>query len=111
MTHSSILITGGYGCIGAEAAKWLMKHTEANVVIVSRRANEQRSAKQFGECDRSRLNFIEASVCEQDIMRRVLSEYRITHVLHLAGLQTPDCNDHRDLGLQATPSTRHRWSN
>jgi len=39
-------------------------------------------------------------VSDQNRLQQILAEQDITHVVHLAALQTPDCNAHRDLGLQ-----------
>ena len=30
----------------------------------------------------------------------MLEDHEVTHVVHLAAMQTPDCNAHRDVGLQ-----------
>ena len=100
MDRQHILITGGYGCIGAETAKWLLKNSGASVVICSRNASPRRSERVFHDADRSRLTFIEADVSEQSLLEQILTEQDVTHVVHMAALQTPDCNAHRDLGLQ-----------
>ena len=97
---ANILITGGYGCIGAEAAKWLLRHTDAQVVIASREVNDERNRKVFGDAPPDRLVFVQVDVTSQERLEELLSAHEISHVAHLAGLQTPDCNAHRDLGLQ-----------
>lgn len=95
-----VLITGGYGCIGAETAKWLIDHTDSHVVICSRSVRVERSERVFGDVDANRMTFLEADVTDQGRLQQILTEHRISHVAHMAGLQTPDCNAHRDLGLQ-----------
>ena len=100
MNRKNVLITGGYGCIGAETAKWLLKNSDAAIVICSRNVSSDRSERVFHNADRSRLTFIEADVSDQSRLQQILTEQGITHVVHLAALQTPDCNAHRDLGLQ-----------
>lgn len=100
MSQQNILITGGYGCIGAPTAKWLLNNSKAAVVICSRRVSEERSERVFHDADRSRLTFIEADMRDQRRLEQILVEQEITHVVHMAALQTPDCNAHRDLGLQ-----------
>jgi nucleoside-diphosphate-sugar epimerase len=94
------LITGGYGCIGAETAKWLLKNSDASVVICSRTVNEERTERVFHDADSSRLTFVQADVIDQRPLERILTEHEIRHVVHMAALQTPACNAHRDLGLQ-----------
>ena len=96
----TVFITGGYGCIGAETAKWLLKNSDAAIVICSRRVSPQRSERVFHDADRSRLTFIAADVTEQSVLQKILTEHEISHVVHLAALQTPDCHADRDLGLQ-----------
>ena len=100
MNQQNVLITGGYGCIGAETAKWLLKNSHAAVVICSRSVSPDRSERVFHDADRSRLTFIEADVNDQGRLLEILVEQNITHVVHMAALQTPDCHAHRDLGLQ-----------
>ncbi len=100
MTQKTILITGGYGCIGAAAAKWLLSHSDANLVIGSRRVDSTRTERVFDGADVSRMQFVELDVQNQSALEQILQRFDVTHVAHMAALQTPDCNAHRDLGLQ-----------
>ena len=100
MNQPNVLITGGYGCIGSETAKWLLDNSQATVVICSRQVSPERSARVFHDADRTRLTFVEVDVTDQTSLQRILTEQQITHVVHMAALQTPDCNAHRNLGLQ-----------
>jgi nucleoside-diphosphate-sugar epimerase len=100
MSSQKILITGGYGCIGAATAKWLLNSSEAAVVVCSRTVSPARSERIFAEVDRCRLTFLEADVRDQQRLEQILAEQAITRVVHMAALQTPDCNANRDLGLQ-----------
>ena len=100
MNQQNILVTGGYGCIGAETVKWLLKNSAADVVVCSRSVSPDRSERVFHDTDRSRITFIKADVSDQRRLQQILTEQDITDVVHLAALQTPDCNAHRDLGLQ-----------
>ncbi|MCH2211066.1 MAG: NAD-dependent epimerase/dehydratase family protein [Fuerstiella sp.] len=95
-----ILITGGYGCIGSETTKWLIRNTTATVVVCSRKVSEVRTERVFHDVDRSRLSIVEVDVTDQDRLAHVLNDHAISRVVHLAALQTPDCDAHRDLGLQ-----------
>lgn len=100
MNPKQVLITGGYGCIGAETAKWILRNTPAGVVICSRSVSPERSERVFHDIDLTRMTFIEADVTNQGGLERILREHQITHVAHMAALQTPDCNANRDAGLQ-----------
>jgi UDP-glucose 4-epimerase len=95
-----ILVLGGYGCIGAPTVKWLLANTNATVVAGSRDVRAERTQRLFQDDDGRRLKFVSLDVREQRTIELALTENEITHVVHLAALQTPDCNAHRDLGLQ-----------
>jgi nucleoside-diphosphate-sugar epimerase len=100
MTSPAVLITGGFGCIGSETAKWLIRNSDVDVVVCSRTVNPERSQRVFHDIDHGRLTCVEADVRNQSQLEQLLSELQVTHVAHMAALQTPDCNAHRDLGLQ-----------
>ena len=100
MALDTVLITGGYGCIGAHAAQWLNDHSDANLVMCSRNVNADRTARLLGNVDPARLQLIQADVAKRSDIDAILSQHDITRVIHLAALQTPDCNAKRDVGLQ-----------
>jgi len=100
MTSGNVLITGGLGCIGSETAKWLIRNSDVGVVVSSRRVTPDRIERVFHDVDRARLTGVEVDVRDQSRLEQLLGEHEITHVAHMAALQTPDCNAHRDLGLQ-----------
>ncbi len=100
MSQQNVLVTGGYGCIGAETTKWLLRNSDARVIIGSRKINDQRSERVFHDVDRSRLTFVQMDVSDSNGLEQILTDNAITQVVHMAALQTPDCNAHRDLGLQ-----------
>ena len=100
MDNINVLVTGGYGCIGAETTKWLIRNTSASVVVGSRSVSAERSERVFWDVDRSRIEFVATDVRDRAQLERVLVGQGITHVVHMAALQTPDCNANRDLGLQ-----------
>src|SRR5215469_6317315 len=100
MKRQTILVTGGYGCIGAETSKSLLRNSEASVVICSRSVSDQRTERVFYDVGRERLTAVQADVTDQNVLREILSRHQVTRVVHLAALQTPDCNAHRNLGLQ-----------
>lgn len=101
-----ILVTGGMGCIGSQAAKWLIAETDARVWVASRSVSDERHQRVFHgrELEQAtrdgRLVPQPLDVQDQSAIGNVLQRNAITHVIHMAALQTPDCNSHRDLGLQ-----------
>ena len=95
-----ILVTGGYGCIGAELIKWLLSTTDQSVVLASRQIDATRTDRVFHGIDTARLECVELDVSDFNALSSLFQQRPFTHVAHLAALQTPDCNQHRDLGLQ-----------
>ena len=98
-----VLVTGGYGCIGAETTKYLLRETLSRVLIASREASQQRVSEVFSGLESHQLERLSAhtvDVRQQQPMEQLLVANQVSHVIHLAALQTPDCNAHRDLGLQ-----------
>jgi UDP-glucose 4-epimerase len=100
MTRQTILITGGYGCIGAETAKWLLRNSDAAVVVCSRNVSDERTQRVFYDVDRERLTTIKLDVTDQKGLENLLVHRQVRRVIHLAALQTPDCNTHRHRGLE-----------
>ncbi len=95
-----ILVTGAYGCIGVQTVKWLLANTSTEIVAGSREVSAERTQRCFADGDTARIKFVRLDVREQRQFEDVLTTNAITHVVHLAALQTPDCNAHRDMGLQ-----------
>jgi nucleoside-diphosphate-sugar epimerase len=101
MTESArVLVPGGFGCIGVQTVKWLLANTGATVVAGGREVSAERTQRLFEETDLSRLQPLSIDIRDQRQLEEALTANDITHVIHLAALQTPDCNAHRDLGLQ-----------
>ena len=100
MNTAKILVTGGYGCIGAETTKWLLRNTDAEVIVCSRTVDAERGERVFHRADRSRIEFVRADVTQRRELAAILADNEVTDVIHLAAFQSPDCNRFRDLGLQ-----------
>ncbi|MEM7475372.1 MAG: NAD(P)-dependent oxidoreductase [Planctomycetota bacterium] len=98
-SNPTVLITGGLGCIGVTTTQWLLKHYDCQIVILSRKADQASVEQEFPESN-GRVNAVAADVRSVQDLQAVLDERQITHVAHMAGLQTPDCNANRDMGLQ-----------
>lgn len=94
------LVTGGLGCIGAETTKWLIKNTSGNVIVCGRDVSKQRVDRVFAEIDRTKVKTVTADITNQQLLSDIIERESISHVIHLAALQTPDCNQYRDLGMQ-----------
>ena len=99
-TTDCFLVTGGLGCIGAETTRWLLNNTTSNVVVCGRNVSPERMERVFHDVAQTRLKAVAVDVTDQALLSQTIEREAITHVIHLAALQTPDCNQHRDLGLQ-----------
>ena len=97
---SKVLVTGGYGCIGAETVKWLLENTPLEIVIASRTVSAERTARAFYGLDHDRLQAVSLDISKAEQVNELFSAHDFSHVIHLAAFQTPDCNAHRDRGLQ-----------
>ena len=84
MNRQTILVTGGYGCIGAETAKWLLRNSDAAVVVCSRSVSDERTHRVFHDVDRERLTLVKADVTDQQAIEQILAKHQVTRVVHLA---------------------------
>ena len=73
-----ILITGGYGCIGAETAKWLIRNSDTEIVICSRKVSDERTERVFHGVDQSRMVFVQTDVTDQAAVQSILVQHRVT---------------------------------
>ncbi|MEZ6142382.1 MAG: NAD(P)-dependent oxidoreductase [Zavarzinella sp.] len=93
----NVLITGGYGFIGA----WIIKNLlaeNARIWVFDLKEDPRRlqlimPADQVGQ-----VQFIAGDVTRLDQLQQAISSNQITHLIHLAGLQVPTCRANPILG-------------
>jgi UDP-glucuronate 4-epimerase len=86
--NESWLITGSHGCIGAWAARALVR--EGATVTAFDIADDRTRLELIMEPDElERIAFVRGDVTELGAVERVLDDARITHVLHLAAMLIP----------------------
>lgn len=90
-------MTGGYGCIGAWVAKRLIEARE-EVWIYDLKEDTHRIDLLLNEDERSRVHFVQGDVADAAAVRTAVEKVGATHLLHLAGLQTPTCRANPVLG-------------
>ena len=73
---ANVLVTGGAGYIGSHACKALA-HAGLHPITIDNLSYGQRSAVRWGP-------FIEGDLADDDLVRRVLRDYRIQAVVHFA---------------------------
>lgn len=95
----NVLITGGYGCIGAWIAKLLLARG-ARVWSYDLKEDPRRLLLLLPEEQARQVRFLPGDVTDLDGLKRALSDHAITHVAHLAGLQVPTCRADPLLGAR-----------
>ena len=76
----NILITGGAGFIGSTLANFYSKND--NVIVV----DDLSMGKRSNLNDSVYLTFLEGSVTNHDLMKKVMSEYQFDYIFHLAAI-------------------------
>jgi nucleoside-diphosphate-sugar epimerase len=92
-----VLITGGYGFIGA----WIIKNLLAGgnpVWVYDLKEDPRRLQPIMPEADVRKVAFVPGDVTNLAAVQDALATNAITHVIHLAGLQVPTCRANPILG-------------
>jgi nucleoside-diphosphate-sugar epimerase len=85
-----VLITGGYGFIGA----WIIRNLLAQgdeVFVYDLKEDARRLRLILPEAEVEKVKFVPGDVCDLPVLTNAMKFLRITHVIHLAGLQVPTC--------------------
>lgn len=94
-----VLLTGGYGCIGAWIIRNLLERgDEAWVYDLKEDPRRLRLIMEEGQVRRAR--FIQGDVTDLAVLRKAIETNQITHLVHLAGLQVPICRADPLLGAK-----------
>jgi nucleoside-diphosphate-sugar epimerase len=94
-----VLMTGGFGCIGTWIAKQLCEAGQE--VWIFDLAKDTHRLDLVLEPDQiAAVQFIQGDVSEVDAVRSAVEKAGATHILHLAGLQTPTCRVNPILGAK-----------
>ncbi len=94
-----ILMTGGYGCIGAWIAKTLLDEDKV-VWILDLTEDTHRLDALIKSDQKARVHFVQGDVSDAATVLKTCSDHEITHLLHLAGLQVPTCRANPLLGAK-----------
>jgi nucleoside-diphosphate-sugar epimerase len=92
-----VLITGGYGFIGA----WIIKNLLAqgdSVWVYDLKEDPRRLKPIMSDADVAMVNYVPGDVTNQKALQEAFAKHEITHVIHLAGLQVPTCRANPVLG-------------
>lgn len=92
-----VLITGGYGFIGAWIARSLLARG-AGVVSYDLREDPRRLRLILTDDEVRRVTFAPGDVTDQSAIAAAIKQHGVTHIIHLAGLQVPTCRANPLLG-------------
>src|SRR5436309_12809709 len=94
-----VLLTGGYGCIGS----WVARNVLAGggqLWIYDLNEDPRRRRLILPEEKISQIHYLQGDVTDLARLREVFEKVRISHVVHLAGLQVPTCRADPMLGAR-----------
>jgi nucleoside-diphosphate-sugar epimerase len=94
-----VLLTGGYGFIGAWIIRNLLQQGHA-VYVFDLKEDPRRLLQILPESEASRAVFVPGNVTDLAALRRAIEAHGISHIIHLAGLQVPTCRADPLLGAQ-----------
>lgn len=97
--ETRVFMTGGFGCIGAWVAKKLVE-TGREVWIFDLKEDTHRLDLVLDPEHRPLVHFIPGDVSDAEAVLRAVDDCGATHLLHLAGLQTPTCRAQPILGAR-----------
>lgn len=99
MSAAVVLVTGGTGCIGAVTVRDLLAAGVQRVVVASRGGTPGLLGLWLPEPLDVRVVCVAADLGDPAAIRRVVAAHQPTHVVHLGGLQSPDCDADPARGL------------
>jgi nucleoside-diphosphate-sugar epimerase len=94
-----VLITGGYGFIGAWIAKNLLAKGD-EVFVYDLKEDPRRLRLILPDEQVKRVVFVPGDVCDLKTLSAAIAKHQITHIIHLAGLQVPTCRVDPMLGAK-----------
>ena len=94
-----VLITGGYGFIGAWIARNLLAKG-ADVLVYDLKEDPRRLRLILPEADVKKVAFLPGDVTDLPAVTKAIADHKITHMIHLAGLQVPTCRADPMLGAK-----------
>lgn len=94
-----VLLTGGYGCIGAWIVRQLLERDD-EVWVYDLREDPRRLLLLLEPEQVRQAHFVAGDVTDLTRLREALEQHRITHIIHLAGLQVPVCRADPLLGAR-----------
>lgn len=94
-----VLITGGYGFIGA----WIIRNLLARgdeVWVFDLREDARRLKLILPDSEVKKVTFVQGDVTDLKALSATITMHKISHIIHLAGLQVPTCRADPMLGAK-----------
>ncbi|MBB74703.1 MAG: NAD-dependent dehydratase [Planctomycetaceae bacterium] len=92
---NTAFITGPTGCIGSATCRWLLDHGIDRIVGFSRK----RDLSRLDTAYHSRVEWIAGDVTDLDRLQEAVEQAQPRQIIHLAALQTPDCQAQPLVGM------------
>jgi len=90
----NVLITGGMGVNGAVTARLLVKEGLRPVLL------DNRMDLSLMRDIKDKVDSVEADVCDQQALEKLVDDYKITHIAHLAALMPEPAEANPRLGIK-----------
>jgi nucleoside-diphosphate-sugar epimerase len=97
MSKRTFLVTGAQGCIGSWVIKALLD-ADQEVIALDVHTRPIRLSLLLSPERLKAIRFVRADINQFDQIRKLLRKSSVTHVIHLAGVQTPGCRAKPILG-------------
>ncbi|MBK8975250.1 MAG: SDR family oxidoreductase [Planctomycetes bacterium] len=95
-----VFVTGGNGCIGSATVRDLLALGAGTVTVASRTGGRGSLDLWLDVAAEPRLRFVAVDLADRAAVRAALAEARPSHVIHLAALQSPDCQADPERGMR-----------
>jgi dTDP-glucose 4,6-dehydratase len=79
-----ILVTGGAGFIGSAVVRYILGHTDFNVINIDKLTYAGNLESLTGVSSNSRYSFEQTDICDEAAIAKVFAQYQPTVVMHLA---------------------------
>jgi UDP-glucuronate 4-epimerase len=88
LANATVLITGAAGFIGYSVASYILQHELGKVIGIDNFNNDYDVGLKYRRSDRlshwRSMHLIEGDICDSALVRNILQQHNVTHVLHLA---------------------------
>ena len=95
-----VLMTGGTGCIGAATAYVLASRGVDEILIATSSAKPGSLGLWFGEAIDPRIKLVKTDVADADEVRRLVTGFQPSEMIHLGAFQSPDCEAYPTRGME-----------